>query len=65
MNAIENAKGEKGGRGEQGPQGEKCPKGDKGEQGPQGTIDKESVKAVMQEPEIMKMFEDNFQEKTA
>ncbi|WP_375603827.1 hypothetical protein NOX90_05340 [Wolbachia endosymbiont of Anurida maritima] len=39
MNAIENAKGEKGDRGEQGLQGEKGeqgPQGEKGEQGPQG-----------------------------
>ncbi|MDE5060851.1 MULTISPECIES: hypothetical protein [Wolbachia] len=42
--------------------GEKGPVGDKG---PDGTIDKEVLKTMIQEPEVMQIFTDKFQEKTA
>ncbi|WP_353278541.1 hypothetical protein [Wolbachia endosymbiont (group B) of Longitarsus flavicornis] len=34
-----------------------------GEKGPQGTIDEEVLKTILQKTEVMKIFEDKFQEK--
>ncbi|MBC6686017.1 hypothetical protein H9I48_01985 [Wolbachia pipientis] len=35
-----------------------------GKDGAPGTIDKEALKTMIQEPEVMKIFEDKFEEKT-
>lgn len=38
-------------------------KGPEGKQGPQGAIDKEALKTIIQDAEIMEIFADKFQEK--
>ncbi|UVW84085.1 collagen-like protein [Wolbachia endosymbiont of Aedes albopictus] len=47
--------------GEKGPQGDKGPVGDKGPQGEKGEA--LNLKYELQKPEVMKIFEDKFQEK--